>query len=413
MFKLVSLFSGGGGLDCGLEAVGFESRFCTDIDKHSCITLRHSRFRASLGAKGGLLKAAIVQRDINGLEPNEILLQANLEQGEADLLTGGPPCQSFSVFGRRQGLNDPRGRLVWQYLRILRGVRPRVFLFENVPGLLSIEGGAVFEKFIEAVQTPIDGCSYTVKKYVLEAARYGVPQFRTRVIIIGVLNGSGLPIPPDVPPMETHAENHKALRLDRNLLPFNTAGDALQGLVPVDDPHPPRNHIGRVHSEPIIERYRNLAYGERDPITRINKLHPERPSYTIIVGSDKGGGKGHVHPFDPREVTPRESARMQTFPDWWGFSGTSRHPIRQIGNAVPPVLAATIGAFLIEDIYGEVTPSRETVWQKLGQQHLLDAEKTKIKGQDDLQSSQDSLRRQPEQPTPHHLRANTKQSAGL
>jgi DNA (cytosine-5)-methyltransferase 1 len=102
------------------------------------------------------------------------------------------------------------------------------------------------------------------------------------------------------------------------------------------------NHKGREHSQRIIERYKHLAFGERDPKTRINKLNPNRPSFTIIVGSDHGGGKGHVHPFAPREVTPRESARMQTFPDWWEFYGTGRHVIRQVGNAVPPLFAAIL-----------------------------------------------------------------------
>lgn len=314
MLKLISLFSGGGGLDCGLEAVGFESRFCTDIDRHSCVTLRHMRLRAHLGAKGGLKKAKIVHRDINDLEPKEILKKSGLKKGEADLLTGGPPCQSFSVFGRRKGLNDPRGQLVWQYLRILQGVLPKVFLFENVPGLLTIEGGEVFDEFLKAVQKPFDGKSYTVKKYVLEAARYGVPQFRTRVIVLGVLNGIGLPEPPELAPLETHCEEHKINQLNGTLIPFNTVFDALQELPEIASENSPRNHVGRVHSDPIINRYRNLAFGERDSSTRINKLHPERPSYTIIVGSDKGGGKGHVHPYEPREVTPRESARMQTFP---------------------------------------------------------------------------------------------------
>ena len=113
------------------------------------------------------------------------------------------------------------------------------------------------------------------------------------------------------------------------------------------------NHIGRKHSQRIISRYENLKFGERDPKTRINKLHPERPSFTIIVGSDKGGGKGHIHPFFPREVTPRESARMQTFPDWWEFYGTGRHIIRQVGNAVPPLFAALFAEHLRVHIFGE------------------------------------------------------------
>lgn len=407
MYKLVSLFSGGGGLDCGLEATGFESRFCSDIDRHSCITLRHARLRAHLGEKGGLKNAAIIQRDIKDLEPEFILEKARLKPGEADLLAGGPPCQSFSVFGRRQGLNDPRGLLVWQYLRILRGIRPRVFLFENVPGLLTIENGRVLERFMQEVQQSFDGYSYSVNKYVLEAARYGVPQFRTRVIVVGVLNGIGLPEPPEQAPEETHAEEHKAHLFQSELIPFNTAADALVDLPKIGSDDSPRSHVGRVHSEAIINRYQNLEFGERDPKTRINKLHPERPSYTIIVGSDKGGGKGHVHPFDPREVTPRESARMQTFPDWWGFSGTSRHPIRQIGNAVPPVLAAAIGKFIIEKIFGGKAPDRIEVWKKLGQDHLLQREEEKLKARNDSPVAQEQPRKKQEQQAYHRLQAST------
>lgn len=374
MPTVISLFSGGGGMDCGLEAAGFETRFASDIDRHSVTTLRHMRFRKNLGSTGGLKNAKILLRDVNNLTPEEILKLTGMQPGEADLLAGGPPCQSFSVFGRRQGLNDPRGKLVWQYLRILKGIRPKVFLFENVPGLLSIENGQVLKDFINEVQKPFNGHSYTVKKFVLEAARFGVPQFRTRVIILGVQNGLGLTPPTDLELIETHTEPNSMWQINGEMLAFNTVEDALQNLPQVGHENSPRNHTGRVHSDPIITRYRNLAFGERDPVTRINKLNPVRPSYTIIVGSDKGGGKGHVHPYEPREVTPRESARMQSFPDWWGFSGTSRHPIRQIGNAVPPILAAAIGAFIRKDILNENAPTREEMWRSLGQEHLLEAE---------------------------------------
>ena len=378
MPNLVSLFSGGGGMDCGLEAAGFESRFCTDIDFHSCETLKQMKALALANRGGGLRNAHVEQKNIELLEPEEILSLARLRAGEVDLLAGGPPCQSFSVFGRRQGLDDPRGTLVWQYLRILRGVRPRVFLFENVPGLLSIEDGLVFQRFMEQAQQPFGRYRYAVKKYVLEAARYGVPQFRTRVIVLGVLEDTGVEAPPVSPPLQTHSEPNTLLFTGATL-PFNTVRDALQGLPLIGAHGAPCNHVGRSHGNNIIERYEALAHGERDPVTRINKLHPERPSYTIIVGSDKGGGKGHVHPDLPREVTPRESARMQSFPDGWGFSGTSRHPIRQVGNAVPPILAAAIGSFLTQEIFGERPRAREEMWRLLSQQHLLNAEAEKMR----------------------------------
>ncbi|WP_110515755.1 DNA cytosine methyltransferase [Herpetosiphon llansteffanensis] len=377
MLKSISLFSGGGGLDCGLEAVGFESRFCTDIDFHSCETLKQMKNASLKGEKGGLKNAYILQKNIVDLSIEEIIQQSRLKVGEIDLLTGGPPCQSFSVFGRRQGLNDPRGQLVWEYLRILRGLRPKVFLFENVPGLLSIDNGLVFKNFLDAVQEPFNGYSYNVTKYVVDAAHYGVPQFRTRVLIIGVLNNSGLEFPSENIPFVTHDDPKSTKVAEKLLLPFNTVKDALVGLPTIEDNVLIKNHVGRKHGSDIKERYANLVFGERDPKTRINRLHPQRPSYTIIVGSDKGGGKGHVHPYLPREVTPRESARMQSFPDWWGFSGTSRHPIRQIGNAVPPILAAAIGSFICENIFKQKPLDRHTIWKKLGQEHLLTTEDSK------------------------------------
>lgn len=158
------------------------------------------------------------------------------------------------------------------------------------------------------------------------------------------------------------------------LPPTPTVKDAFRGL-----PSPPHsefpNHIGRDHSQRIIERYASLEYGERDHKTRINKLHPEKPSFTIIVGSDKGGGKGHIHPFEPREVTPRESARIQTFPDHWAFSGTSKHPIRQIGNAVPPVFAGILAAHVMKEVFGISNPPTYTeIVSTLGLDYLLQAE---------------------------------------
>jgi DNA (cytosine-5)-methyltransferase 1 len=114
-----------------------------------------------------------------------------------------------------------------------------------------------------------------------------------------------------------------------------------------------------------------MSPGQRDHFTRINKLDLTKPSYTIIVGSDKGGGKGHVHPIQPREVTPRESARIQTFPDWWEFAGTGRHVIRQVGNAVPPLLGFAVANALREQIFGLATVPVKAAVEALSQQHLF------------------------------------------
>ncbi|WP_169008023.1 DNA cytosine methyltransferase [Faecalispora jeddahensis] len=338
----ISLFSGAGGFDLGMEAAGFTTRYCSDIDFHSCQTLQNNRDE---GLRSGLhhflSEATVEQADIKEVTTEHILDRANLKKDEVSLIYGGPPCQAFSVFGQRKGMDDPRGLLLWEYIRVIREISPPIFVFENVAGLLSIDNGKVFNMFLDEVSKDSNGNKvYEISHYLLDTAEYGVPQFRSRLIVFGA---KGKEIPP-IP--VTHTE-HPA---EATLRAYNTVGKVLN-----DMPTPPSsklaNHIGRVHGTDIINRYSALAYGERDSKTRINRLNPNRPSYTIVVGSDKGGGKGHVHPEEPREVTPRESARIQTFPDFWAFSGTSRHPIRQVGNAVPPVFGAVIGSHILKEFF--------------------------------------------------------------
>lgn len=358
--KLISLFSGGGGLDLGLEAAGFETIFATDIDTHSCLTLQAGKVKAAELGLPFLQSARVMQSDILQLTPTEIMNVAGVKPGEVDLLAGGPPCQAFSIFGRRQGENDPRGKLYREYLRILAEVRPKAFIFENVFGLLTIHGGETFRELCAQLESPGDGVKYTLSTFRLNAADYGVPQFRDRVFIIGSRDGKVIS---DIPAICAPVSE------GGSCLQHRTVADGLRNIPPLGKKL--SNHTSRDHSERIIERYRSLSFGERDPKTRINKLDPKRPSFTIIVGSDKGGGKGHVHPHEPREVSPRESARMQTFPDWWAFSGTSRHPIRQVGNAVPPILAAMIGRELMSAFFGGERKSLGTVVRLLGQEHLF------------------------------------------
>ncbi len=228
---------------------------------------------------------------------------------------------------------------------------------------MTIEKGAVFEDLMEQLKSPAEDLEYTLSVHRLNAVDFGVPQHRDRVFIIGCKRGRQVH---EIPATHKSPEDILSeLPIHRNV------GQALRGLPPAET-GTIANHTGRKHSQRIIDRYASLKPRERDPKTRINKLDLHTPSYTIIVGSDAGGGKGHVHPTEPREVTPRESARIQTFPDWWAFSGTSRHPIRQIGNAVPPLLAAEIGKAIRKDIFGEPTLSTREMIDVLDQNHLYD-----------------------------------------
>jgi DNA (cytosine-5)-methyltransferase 1 len=331
----LSLFSGGGGLDLGFSAADFRVACSTDIDTFSCKTLELNK-----GRKPFYKHAHSIAADIKEVSAKTLLKEANISRGEIDIVLGGPPCQAFSVFGRRKGLNDPRGGLVWEYLKIIQEVKPKAFVFENVAGIKSIHGGDLFKEILEELTL---GGTYTVSAHSYQVAEFGIPQFRDRVFIIGARNG--VIVPPMIP-----SHGGKTLLATKK---YRTAKEALRFLPEPDENSTVTNHIGRSHSKRIVTRYDNLEFGERDPKTRINRLHPDNPSFTIIVGSDKGGGKGHVHPFDPREVTPRESARMQTFPDWWQFHGTGRHVIRQVGNAVPPLFAALLAEHVRVHVFGE------------------------------------------------------------
>lgn len=343
--KVVSLFAGGGGLDLGLEAAGFETIFASDIDEHSCKSLERNKEFCKENDIPLFQNSVVKKVDVRDLKAEDIFEACGIKKGELDLLAGGPPCQAFSVFGKRLGTQDPRGLLPYEYLRLLSDLEPKAFIFENVYGLLTINNGETFQELCEKLEKPSEGIEYKLSIFRLNAADFGVPQFRDRVFVIGSRQGIEIKEIFKICSAPDSTEEPDATKLN-----YRTVQHGLKELPPMGKLL--ANHTGRKHSQRIIDRYASLKFGERDPKTRINKLNPSRPSYTIIVGSDKGGGKGHVHPYEPREVTPRESARMQTFPDWWEFSGTSRHPIRQIGNAVPPLLAALIGREISSQVFG-------------------------------------------------------------
>ncbi len=364
--RMVSLFSGAGGMDLGLESVGFSSVYVSDIDEHSCHTLQMGKLKAEELDKPFLRNACIERVDVRQLSGKDLLRKVGLDRGEVDLLCGGPPCQAFSVFGKRRGTRDPRGQLLSEYLRLLREIRPKAFVFENVYGLLTIESGSVFKRLCTSLERPARGLKYRLSVFRLNAVDYGVPQYRDRVFVIGHISGKVIP---SIPPVCVEGPVLGGFEL----YPFRTVRHALRNLPISCSPRIP-NHIGREHSRSIMERYASMSPGERDRCTRINKLDLQRPSFTIIVGSDKGGGKGHIHPIEPREVTPRESARIQTFPDWWEFSGTSRHPIRQVGNAVPPLLAAAIGNEIRFHLFDKSRIPLQRVLHLLDQQHLFSEE---------------------------------------
>lgn len=304
--KFVSLFSGGGGLDLGFASAGFIPAFTTDIVDSFCDTIRYN-----------LPHHHIEAWDMNNLKGDYVKKKV----GKVDFIIGGPPCQSFSILGNREATLDPRGKLVFEYVRFIKEINPKGFLFENVPGLLSVNGGEDWEMILRFFK----GTGYNIHWARVNSADYGVPQFRERIVLVGLKSRKNLQWPEKL--FSTFKNGEIGLPAAR------TAGQALEELE--DTP----NHTIRIHSKRVADRYRKIKPGERDRTDHTDRIHAGKPSGTVLVGSGGGGGRPFIHPYEPRHLTVREAARLQSFPDWWEFKGTVTSQYRQVGNAVPALMA--------------------------------------------------------------------------
>jgi DNA (cytosine-5)-methyltransferase 1 len=245
-----------------------------------------------------------------------------------DLIAAGPPCQSFSILGRRGALDDPRGKLALKYFDLIAEIKPRAFLFENVPGLLSVNRGEDWRLLLEHAKAVTGYHLYTTR---LNAVTFGIPQVRERVVLVGFRSKARF----EFPTVPTGYGARELLKLTGGKgTPSAWALEQIEGLP---------NHKIRIHGERVRERYRKTPPGGRDRTDHTDRIDGNRPSGTVLVGSSDGGGRPHIHPYEHRVITVREAARLQSFPDWYKFRGTSTAQYRQIGNAVPPLMAYEIG----------------------------------------------------------------------
>lgn len=312
----VSLFSGGGGLDLGLSLAGFDFKYSNDEVQYYCDTIAYNFPECIAEAK-----------DVRELKGNIIKDLVNTEK--ISLIAGGPPCQAFSILGKRESFSDLRGQLVFDYIRLINELKPEAFVFENVPGLLTLNNGQDWEKLYYHFQVET---GYDIYSEILNAADYGVPQIRKRFFVVGFREPAKFNFP--------QPRYRNPLNLDllnQNLPEWIPAKLALEN---VDGLH---NHDIRVHGDRVRSRYEQIPPGGRDKVDHTDRIDPDKPSGTVLVGSKAGGGRPHIHPYLPRHITVREAARLQSFPDWYKLLGTSTAQYRQIGNAVPPMLALAVG----------------------------------------------------------------------
>ncbi|WFE95932.1 DNA cytosine methyltransferase [Micromonospora sp. WMMD987] len=358
----VSVFSGGMGLDLGLEQAGFSVRMAADNMPAAVETARKNR--ASLPVWDGdarELSATLIHK-LTGLQP-----------GEVGLLAGGPPCQSFSTAGKRLGLDDPgKGELVFEFIRLVDELRPQAFLMENVKGILSASikwrqlpynnNGKIIDELhgslFRELWKRLEAIGYSIGYREINAADYGVPQTRKRVFLIGYREGT-----PVTFPEPTHAKEG-GLFLQR----WETIGKCLADLK--DDASHCASFSERklkyLRMIPEGGNWRNLpvnlqqesmgrafyAKGGRSGYWR--RLAFDTPSPTILT-EPQNASTSLCHPTEDRPLTVRECARIQTFPDDWQFCGRGGDQYKLVGNAVPVRLAAVLGSHIRQVL--EAAPS--------------------------------------------------------
>lgn len=349
--NVVSLFSGGGGLDLGFIAEGYKIIWAIDNNKNATDT-----YRANIGDH-------IMCADINQIDISKI--------PHADVVIGGPPCQSFSLAGNRN-VEDERGQLVWKYIHIIEQVKPKAFVFENVTGLLSAKNSQG-EKIIELLKIAFKEIGYTIEQQVMNAADYGVPQRRKRVIIVGLKNGkfefpkpthseNGIGLKRYVSVEEALGDLPKAIADENGVVNYNIpAQSEFQKFVrrnaPVTEHFIPQmseldeyivRHVkpgGNYMDIPADVNSSRIRRLQRDGghTTCYGRLAPEKPSYTINTYFNRPNVGCNIHYKEDRLITVREALRLQSFPDDYKIVSSSKQGRNLIvGNAVPPMLAGVI-----------------------------------------------------------------------
>ncbi|MFJ9386985.1 DNA cytosine methyltransferase [Peribacillus sp. NPDC101481] len=390
MYKVLDLFAGCGGLSEGFLQAGFNLAVSVEIDEKACETQRLNH-----------PETKIIQGDLTKLGPQE--LAENTNEREFDLIIGGPPCQGFSLIGTRLGTSknlgefgeDPRNKLYKEFVKYVRYFQPKMFLMENVPGLYSMQSGAIKENIEQDFYfNDPDGkfLGYNVKSQIVKAVEFGVPQNRERVIFFGVRRDIEIefdhPTPVvndgkfftvrdaigDLPALDikdgeyvvpyTPQKKEYLRLLNANTKKIRRDNDFKEGYL--------YNHKSRFHNDRDRELFRILM-----PFQKLKELDPDlipirlrngfedfyrkmdfdRPSPTIIAHLHKDG-LAFIHPDgdQARSISVREAARLQSFPDNFVFSGPAGPMFKQIGNAVPPLLAYHL-AMNIKDILNQINNS--------------------------------------------------------
>lgn len=340
--RSISLFSGAMGLDLGLMEAGIEILVGQDFDESCIKTMTANGHKGILG-------------DIREISPETLLEAAGMRSGEPFLICGGPPCQPFSTAGKRLGINDPRGSLFLDFVRMIDAIRPRFFVMENVKGLMSAmlkdeEGKDTETRVLDIILEEFRKLNYKTIYGVLDAVNYGVPQFRERFVLIGSRDNEDIFLPV---PTHFHVHQNQTYR-------WCTLGDTIRDLEDADGECASFSNVrldylrmvpegGNWKDLPddVVQEAMGGAFasgGGKAGFYR--RLSYSQPSPTVVT-SPVQKATMMCHPTKDRPLSVAEYARIQQFPDNWQLIGTTVSKYKQIGNAVPVGLARAIGEMLV------------------------------------------------------------------
>ena len=392
----VDLFAGAGGLSLGFEQAGFDVLAAVEIDPIHCATHEYN-----------FPFWSVICKSVENVQARDVRSLSKIGNQEIDVVFGGPPCQGFSMIGKRE-LSDSRNLLIGHFLRIVLELKPKYFVMENVSGITIGEHKKLLWKIISEFKH--NGYNVVEPYRVLNASNYGVPQNRKRLFLMGGRKGLSLPNYPDpftIPPSQTfknflNLPSGPSVKDAIDDLPdvrkfpelfekdfvrakYGKASDyakALRGIIESPDDFSYKrkydqelltSSILTVHTRQSIKRFSRTMGGSTEPISRFYRLPTNGICNTLRAGTASNRGAftspRPIHPHQPRCITVREAARLHSYPDWFRFHTTKWHGFRQIGNSVPPMLGKSVAKEIIKVLGIKI--SKPSGKQALGDERLL------------------------------------------
>lgn len=384
----VDLFAGAGGFSLGIEQAGFDVLVAVENDPiHACTYSFNFPLTQVLAADVGKISGDAIQQAATCAYQLHHPHASQSWNGQIDLVFGGPPCQGFSIMGKRS-LDDERNNLIFHFYRLVKELNPRYFVMENVPGMAI----GRYKTWCTQLKSQFESVGYQVQVQILNAADFGVPQRRRRLFFLGShLEVTPVELPKaygkfvtvneaiaDLPDLEEFPEllhTDEVLLSDHHLSHIDAYKNNYVKLLrgEIGDQSYPRlwnpqlltSSMRTQHTQNSIERFATMLPNQREPISHLRRLDANGLSHTLRAGT--GAERGSytsprpIHPTRDRVISVREAARLHSFPDWFRFHQTKWHGFRQVGNAVPPLLAQAIARSILDTLKINVATPPDTL----------------------------------------------------